>query len=64
MTRNGKILLVLSAAGFCVSLVAAMNVESDSFLSLWWGLLSIAAGVGSCACAFMCVIDTLMENEE
>lgn len=64
MTDNGKMLLRLTGTFLAVSFCTATFGGQESFVGIWMAVVSIATLIAACAAAIMCLVDTLLENEE
>lgn len=64
MSDNGKILLRLAGFAFAISFCAASFGGQDSFVGIWMAVVSGVALIAACCASLMCLVDTLLENEE
>ena len=64
MSANGKILLRLAGFAFAVSFCAATFGGQETFTGIWMAVVSGIALVAACTATLLCLVDTLLENEE
>jgi hypothetical protein len=64
MTANGKLLLMVTVVLGVISLCAATFGGSETFTQIWMAIVSVSTAIAAGVCCAMCLIDTLLENEE